>query len=752
MARLGDMATAAPASRLREATLRWRPHDGGQLSLRRAARAAMLMPALFAAALLGTHNVQLTTFVGFGTFALVVLADFGGPPPSRAAAYAVTALLGALLVVAGTLAGQVTWVAVLATLLVAFAVQLAGIFGGYAAAAQVALQLAFVLSVAVPAPASAIPSRVEGWLLASAVATMASLVLWPRHERAALRERAASACDALAALIEACRVRAGDAAVRRREEAAGEAVGALRSEYAATPLRPAGPTRRDGAFAELVVELDRGLTLATRWAEEPTDGEPPLGEEDVLERALVATLHGAGDALRGGPPPDLAALDQDKSRQREALERWAKGALGEGARVEDVLDGLRAGYRLRLLSYAVLALGANATIATGREPAGGVRLPAGIPRRGGVAGAIERVAGALRTDLAPGSSVLHNSVRAAAGLAVAVLMARVLGLHFAFWTVLGTLSVLRSNALATGRTTLQAMAGTLAGFAIGAPFILLAGEHRLAIFVALPVAVFLAAYTPTAVHFVVGQAAFTILVIVLFNLIAPAGWTVGLVRVEDIALGTGVSLVVGLLLWPRGARADLRRALAQLYRAVAGYLAASLHRLLDGEVDVAEPRAQAVRARGRAGEAFDLLLVERTAHPVGVEVPAVLVSAGSYAILVGDLLDVLVRHGYRAAGFVDQTAVEERQARLMLDGLLRLADLLDGRPQAQVAEEVSADALRHAAASSLRDWAADPEGAGRTPMTLTYCAELIEQLADVTAELEASVEVAIRAARAPWWR
>jgi uncharacterized membrane protein YccC len=597
---------------------------------------------------------------------------------------------------------------------------------------------------------------VEGWLLAGAVATVAALVLWPQHERTALRERAAAACHALAALIEARRDGSGEAAVRRREEAAADAVRTVRAEYATTPLRPAGPTRRDRAFAELVVELDRCGTFASRWVREPPGSDPPLGQEDALERAVAETLRRAGDAVTGGPAPDLAALDRVKTEQREALERWAAGTLREGGRPDDVLDGLRAGYRLRLLSYVVLALGANATIATGRGLAGGVMLPAGTPRLTGVRGAARRVVRTIRTDLAPGSSVLHNSLRGAAGLALAVLLARVLGLDHAFWAVLGTLSVLRSNALATGRTTLQALAGTLAGFAIGAPFMLLVGSHGPALWVALPVAVFLAAYTPTAVHFVVGQAAFTILVIVLFNLIAPAGWTVGLVRVEDIALGTGISVVAGLLLWPRGARADLRRALAQLYRSVAAYLAGSLHRLLERPVEVSAARAVAVRARDRAGEAFDQLLMERGARRVGFEVPAFLVAAGSYAILVGDLLDVLVAHGYRAVGCPDDAAAIDHQARLMLDGFLRLANRLDGRsPPPPAGERVSAAALRRAAADCLREWAARPDGpagAGRTALSLTYCAELVEQLADVTADLEAPVETAVRAARVPWWR
>jgi hypothetical protein len=91
----------------------------------------------------------------------------------------------------------------------------------------------------------------------------------------------------------------------------------------------------------------------------------------------------------------------------------------------------------------------------------------------------------------------------------------------------------------------------------------------------------------------------------------------------------------------------------------------------------------------------------------------------------------------------------------MLDGFLRLADQLDGRPEPAAGERVSAGTLRRAAADCLREWAARPDGpagAGHTALTLTYCAELVEQVADVTADLEAPVEAAVRAARVPWWR
>jgi uncharacterized membrane protein YccC len=193
------------------------------------------------------------------------------------------------------------------------------------------------------------------------------------------------------------------------------------------------------------------------------------------------------------------------------------------------------------------------------------------------------------------------------GLALAVLLARLLRLDHAFWVVLGTLSVLRSNAFGTGRTTLEALAGTIIGFVAGALFTVVVGGTSLILWIAFPIVVFLATYAAGAISFVAGQAAFTVLVILLFNLISPVGWRVGLARVEDVAVGVGISVLTALLLWPRGARGELRTALAELYRALAAYLAHSFNKVLeaDSSGDVMVERALVVRARDRAGEAFD---------------------------------------------------------------------------------------------------------------------------------------------------
>jgi uncharacterized membrane protein YccC len=142
----------------------------------------------------------------------------------------------------------------------------------------------------------------------------------------------------------------------------------------------------------------------------------------------------------------------------------------------------------------------------------------------------------------------------------------------AFWVALGTMSVLRTNAAATGATAWRALAGTVAGFVVGAALLLAIGTGRTALWTVLPVAVLVASYAPGTAPFVFGQAAFTVTVAVLFNLLVPVGWTVGLVRIEDVAIGCAVSLVVGVVFWPRGISGVVGADLADAFRRGAQYL------------------------------------------------------------------------------------------------------------------------------------------------------------------------------------
>ncbi len=169
-----------------------------------------------------------------------------------------------------------------------------------------------------------------------------------------------------------------------------------------------------------------------------------------------------------------------------------------------------------------------------------------------------------------------NSVRGALALAAAVAVADLSTVQHGFWVVLGTLSVLRTSAAATGATAWRALAGTAAGFAAGAALLLAIGTGQTSLWVALPVAVLVAAYAPGTTPFLVGQAAFTVTILVLFNLLVPVGWKVGLLRVEDVAIGCAVSLVVGVLFWPRGASSVVAEDLADAFRRGAEYLTQSV--------------------------------------------------------------------------------------------------------------------------------------------------------------------------------
>ena len=150
---------------------------------------------------------------------------------------------------------------------------------------------------------------------------------------------------------------------------------------------------------------------------------------------------------------------------------------------------------------------------------------------------------------------------------LAVLVADLTSVQHGFWVVFGTLAVLRSNALGTGENALRALLGTTAGFIIGGALVALIGTNTTLLWILLPFVVLFAGLAPATISFAAGQAAFTVTLLVLFNLLVPVGWKLGLVRIEDVAIGGAVSLAVGAVFWPRGAptSSDLGRALGRAW-------------------------------------------------------------------------------------------------------------------------------------------------------------------------------------------
>jgi len=715
------------------------PRDPGFGALRRATRAAIVIPLVFAFTELVLREPQSLIFVMFGCFSLLVISDFGGLRRPRALAYLGATVAGSVLVALGTLASSSTWLAVAVMFVVGFAISFSRIFGGYVAAANTGMLLAFVIAVTIPAPSDVIPLRVGGWAIAGLVSTLAAVALWPRFERVTTYHQVAKALLATADLVEG--VWAGEPAVPRLQSQANEAVLSARKAYAMMANRPTATARRDRAFVQLLIELERILEIIERpFNEGRTSVRPGLAESNRLVGAVVSALRSSAGVLTGGAEPDIHAVDAARNQHRAALDSWAAEQLRAGRPAEEVLDGLDFDDTFRVVSYLTLVLSRNALIAAGGRP---------DPRDTAV-----HVVRTIRAHLESPSTVLQGSLRVAIGLALAVWVARAFDLSHAFWVVLGTIQVLRSNALGTGRTIVQAVVGNSIGVVVGGLFALVAGNQPAVMWTAFPIAVFGAAYAATTVGFLASQAAFTINLIVIFNLISPAGWQVGLVRIEDLLAGAVVSLGVGLLLWPRGARRELARAVASLYRSLVAYLEHGFDRVLGFEpVGTINPgRPVVLRARDRADAAYDTFVIEPGTDSSDRERAALLLSSANHAILSGDLLEVIAGvMGYQAGSCSDGARDVREQVRILLDRYLRLADRLGLGQTAGPESQVSITALRAAELGCLRRWQTDPD-AGKGAMAVVMAGEWLQDLARLEVDLEEAATTTVEGARRPWWR
>src|SRR5256884_6623735 len=193
------------------------------------------MPAVFALADKVIEQPQTSIFAAFGSFALLVLVEFGGPPRTRLLAYLGLACVGASFITLGTLCSRNPWLAAGAMALIGFGTLFSGVISGYFAAASTGALLTFVLPVTIPAPNSAIPDRLEGWGLAVGAATCAVMLFWPPRRRADLERQTAGALRAVADFLDADREQ-----LTERAHLAREAVDALGRRFPGTKYRPPG--------------------------------------------------------------------------------------------------------------------------------------------------------------------------------------------------------------------------------------------------------------------------------------------------------------------------------------------------------------------------------------------------------------------------------------------------------------------------------------------------------------------------------
>jgi Fusaric acid resistance protein-like len=645
--RLGDegltsvprSASALGAARPWSRPLGWlQRKDPHGLAVKRSARAALVVPCSFGLAHVAFSDLQVSLFAAFGSFALLLLVEFQGSPRTRLVSYVSLLVVSAGLVALGTVLSTHKVAAVVAMAAVGFTVLYAGIASQSVATAATATLLMFVLPDAVASPASEVGARLLGLGIAGALSIPACLLVWRPPWRDDLRRQLSAAMTAISRLVRAHADGVLDPGAYA--ELTSE-LASMRAQFAATPYPQTGATRPGIALATLEARVEWAAANAGVGREEAGTLDLPsvrlvlAAVVDVLARGAALVCDATGD-----PVDDPAAvrrvreatehlveligseLDEEISALSDRDAPWSAPTAAGVARpeprgAEALAASLDPTFRARALGVATTMV-ADAVL----ESAGAPPVASHVDDEAASTGS--RLVGRLVSHLSLHSVWFRNSVRGAAALALAVAIIEATNVEHGFWVVLGTLSVLRSSALGTGSTALRAVGGTTAGVVIGAAIMLAVGGHPLALWLLLPVAVLVAGTVPSMISFAAGQAGFTVVVVILFNIIAPAGWRVGLTRIEDVTIGCAVSVVVGLLFWPRGATAALGRSLADAFATDSQYLADAVERLTmpTRSVDTAAAGRDAHLSHVRLDDAFRQFLAERGAKVVSAEIIA----------------------------------------------------------------------------------------------------------------------------------
>jgi len=705
----------------------------------RALRAAVVMPGLFAIADELIGNLQVALFASFGSFATLVLVSFAGTRRDKLIAHAGLALAGSVLLIIGTAINSSTALAALVTVPLTFLVFFAGVAGPNAASGVTGALLAYVLPAASPGAMSMVGDRLAGWWLASIVGTAAVLAIptpsvGDRLGKAAAK-LAATLADELDAVLHGSASEAGlNACVQAKHE--------LLTQFNATPFRPIGLAAPDQALANAVELLEWSTSLVADSVRERGDLHDAPPDDRELVSAAAAVLRQSGALLSGGGTmPDLGRLS---ACRRESTRRLAHlEPDGDGYREQVQLS-----FHVHAIAVTVLALGADATVAERLQGADwiadsrrrwlGAEMSAPTEERP-VTG-IARYTGIASRHASLRSVWFINSLRGALALAAAVAVADLSTVQHGFWVVLGTLSVLRTNAASTGATALRALLGTAVGFAIGAALLAALGSSSSALWVALPFAVLVAAYAPGAAPFALGQAAFTVTVVILFNLLVPVGWRVGELRIEDVAIGCAVSVVVGTLFWPRGVASVVGDDLADAYRSGAAYLTQAVKWVCGLRADAPEAREAAITAGLRLDDALRGFLTEQgTKHIAKEEL---------WRLIGGTLRLRLTAHAVSGLP-------RGEQGTGAASSLGRWADVLDAfyeRLAAQVGPRGQAAREQAIVRLTAPTFDLDGDGGAQPSRDTIWLHEHLGHLTEHLCELVAPAAHLAEIRRRPWWR
>jgi len=260
---------------------------------------------------------------------------------------------------------------------------------------------------------------------------------------------------------------------------------------------------------------------------------------------------------------------------------------------------------------------------------------------------------------------------------------------------------------------------------------------------------------------------FALLVVELFNLMVPQGWSVGADRVEAVTLGALVALVSSLITWPKGAAVALRDELAAHLRSAQSLVELAFESL-EGKADAARvdaARAQTLAVRERADEAFAAFMTERGAKRLPLDVWGWLVRVPVVMRGAADSAIAMQRTGFRIVDQGDAARLFEDALRAVCASYAELADRLEslqGAPNPALRTAVTdldlidgagrrCGAIFHAADAYVDAHRDDPATVSHV-MALAWGVGWLGYLAHIRVVAEPSLEAIVTKAEVPWWR
>ena len=482
---------------------------------------------------------------------LGTMADTGGPYLSRVKRVCCAAVFGGAVGLAiGSAVHGHGWLAVVALVVVAGVSGVLSAVGDIGSATGLQLLVYTSLGTGPVGALRPVWHTAAGFLLGVAWALILILPGWLRSPHGREQRDVAAVYDALAELLRA----AGTDQFTARRQAL---TGALNTAYDELLTARSTAAGLNWNRARLVAALNASHLIAEAATALGVAGTrpPPL---------VIKVVSRLGDAIKNGTAPPMIPPPWDGSPATLALRDAMAGAARALSRDWSPEDHARSGLGERFRAGAAEAL-------EPRRLAGRLGRLAGRLRR--LAGRLRRLAERLLDEFGGGRLSRIFTLRLMACMGVAGFVSEVLPLQRSYWVPLTVAIVLKPDYGSVFARALQRAIGTIVGAVAGAVLLVLVHGTWLLI----PFAV-LAALLPYGRSRNYGLLAtfLTPLVVVLIDLLTPAGWRLAEDRLIDTLVGCAIVLMVGYAPWPMSWYAHLPRQFAQTMLDVRRYMEEAL--------------------------------------------------------------------------------------------------------------------------------------------------------------------------------